>query len=113
MSHQTAGKRSANGVGEAMGDDEEGKPTGPSEPLVALARFSGHGLTLAISTGMFLFLGWWVDGRLGSTPVLTILGALLGAGAGFYSLLRDLMIRPEDGGSGEGPQDRGSDGGKG
>jgi len=93
-----------------MGDDEEGRRSGPSEPLVALARFSGHGLTLAISTGMFLFLGWWVDGRLGTTPILTILGALLGAGAGFYSLLRDLMIRPEDGAAGEGTQDDGSDG---
>jgi hypothetical protein len=94
-----------------MGDDEGGRPPGPSEPLVALARFSGHGLTLAISTGMFLFLGWWVDGRLGTTPILTILGAFLGAGAGFYSLLRDLMIRPEDEGGGEGPTPRGPDGG--
>lgn len=77
--------------------DEEGKPPGPPAPLLALARFSGHGLTLAVSTGMFLFLGWWVDGKLGTTPVLTILGAMLGAAAGFYSLLRDLMIRQEDG----------------
>jgi F0F1-type ATP synthase assembly protein I len=76
--------------------DEEGKSEGPEPAVVALARFSGHGLTLALSTGMFLLLGWWLDGRLGTTPVLTILGALLGAGAGFYSMIQHLILRPRD-----------------
>jgi F0F1-type ATP synthase assembly protein I len=76
--------------------DEEGKSDGPEPAVVALARFSGHGLTLALSTGMFLLLGWWLDGRLGTTPVLTILGALVGAGAGFYSMIQHLLLRPRD-----------------
>jgi len=46
-----------------------------------LARFTGHGLTLALSIGLFLAAGWWLDGRLGTTPLFTIAGAMLGAGA--------------------------------
>lgn len=76
--------------------DEAGKPPEPDAPLVALARFSGHGLTLAVSTGLFLLLGWWLDGRAGTTPLLTILGALIGAGAGFYSLLQHMLLRPRE-----------------
>lgn len=71
----------------------------PREPdqeaaLVTLARMSGHGATLALSTGLFLLLGWWVDGRIGTRPLFTILGAMIGAGAGFYSILQHLLLRP-------------------
>jgi F0F1-type ATP synthase assembly protein I len=63
---------------------------------VEMARFSGHGLNLALSTALFLLLGWWVDGKLGSRPLFTVLGALVGAAAGFYSLLQHLLFRPRD-----------------
>ncbi len=62
--------------------------------LVLLGRYSGHGLTIAAATGFFLLLGWWVDGRLGSTPLFTVIGALVGAGAGFYSMLQHVLLRP-------------------
>lgn len=70
--------------------DEDGAPA----PLVELARFSGHGLTLALSMGLFLLAGWWLDGRVGTMPLFTILGALLGAAAGFYSMLQHLIFLP-------------------
>jgi ATP synthase protein I len=83
--------------------------------LQNLARFSGHGLTLALATGLFLLAGWWVDGRLGTVPLFTILGAMLGAGAGFYSLLQHLIFLPreeEKEGEGKGvpPPENGGDG---
>lgn len=62
--------------------------------LAALTRTSGHGLTLALATGLFLLVGWWLDGRIGTTPVLTILGALTGATAGFYSMYQHLVLFP-------------------
>jgi hypothetical protein len=65
-------------------------------PLVALARFSGHGLTLALATGFFLFLGWLLDARLGTVPLFTIVGALTGAAAGFYHLIQHLILLPRD-----------------
>lgn len=62
--------------------------------LVLLGQYSGHGLTIAAATGFFLLLGWWVDGRLGLTPLFTVIGALVGAGAGFYSMLQHVLLRP-------------------
>ncbi|GEM_PF-2916129 len=59
-----------------------------------LARFTGHGLTLALATGLFLAAGWWIDGRLGTAPLFTIAGAMLGAGAGFYSMIQHLVLFP-------------------
>lgn len=68
---------------------EEEEPT-----LVILARYSGHGLTIAMSTALFLLAGWWVDGRLGTEPLFTIMGALVGAAAGFYSMLQHVLLIP-------------------
>ena len=55
------------------------------------ARYSGYGLQLAASVGLFMAAGWWVDGKLGSTPLLTLVGALVGGAAGFYNLYQHLV----------------------
>lgn len=68
---------------------------GPDPVLVSMARYSGYGLQLAASVGLFLAGGWWVDGKLGTKPLLTILGALVGAAAGFYSLYLHLVKNRE------------------
>jgi F0F1-type ATP synthase assembly protein I len=73
--------------------DQQGKKAEPS-PLTELARFSGHGLTLAISTGLFLMAGWWIDGKLGTRPLFSIGGAFLGAGAGLYSMIQHVLLIP-------------------
>jgi F0F1-type ATP synthase assembly protein I len=73
-------------------DPEEGEST-----TVALARYSGLGLQLAGSVGLFLAAGWWVDGKLGTRPLLTIVGALVGAAAGFYALYLNLTKDGEAG----------------
>lgn len=75
------------GPGGSRGDPEE--PT-----LAAMARVSGHGMTIAVATGLFLLVGWWLDGKLGTRPLLTVTGALVGAGAGFYSLLQHMLFLP-------------------
>jgi len=78
-------------------DGSRRQKEGESEPpLVALARFSGHGLTLALATGLFLFLGWLLDARLGTVPLFTIVGALTGAAAGFYHLIQHLILLPRE-----------------
>ncbi|HKJ91754.1 MAG TPA: AtpZ/AtpI family protein [Longimicrobiales bacterium] len=61
-----------------------------------LARYAGHGLTLAASTGLFLFIGLKVDGWLGTLPLFTVLGALVGASAGFYSMYHHLVVEPRE-----------------
>jgi F0F1-type ATP synthase assembly protein I len=77
------------------------------EPPVftTMARYAHLGLQLALATGLFLFAGWWADGRLGTTPLLTILGALMGAAAGFYSMIRQLLPGSRRSGTGDRPEE--------
>jgi F0F1-type ATP synthase assembly protein I len=54
----------------------------------------GLGLTWALSVMFFLLIGAWIDSKLGTSPFLLILGAFIGAGAGFYSLYYHIVIEP-------------------
>ena len=66
----------------------------PWDPRADVARAAGLGLTLALATGLFLGAGWWLDGRLGTVPLFTVLGAIVGAAAGFYSLYYHVILEP-------------------
>lgn len=68
-------------------------------PLAQGAEFLGHGLAWALSTLLFLLLGRLVDGWLGTSPIFTIIGAFVGAGAGFYSMYHNIVVRPRERGS--------------
>jgi F0F1-type ATP synthase assembly protein I len=48
-------------------------------------------MTWALSTALFLYLGTVADAKLGTAPWFTIIGAFVGAGAGFYYLYSQLM----------------------
>lgn len=65
--------------------------------LAAAGSYAGLGLQLAASIGLFLWLGWKADHWIGTTPLLTILGAFVGAAAGFYSLYRHLVLDSRQG----------------
>jgi ATP synthase protein I len=60
------------------------------------AQYMGVGLQFAFSIVFFLFVGRWLDARLGTDPWLLLLGVFVGAGAGFYSLYRQLVIVPRE-----------------
>lgn len=62
--------------------------------LAELGRYSGHGLTLGLSTALFAWLGSLADERLHTGPLFVILGTLTGFGTGFYSMYRQLVIEP-------------------
>lgn len=59
-----------------------------------VGKYMGLGLTWAISTLLFLWLGTVADGWLGTEPALTLIGAFVGAGAGFYWMIHHLVIEP-------------------
>ena len=50
--------------------------------------YSGVGLTLVVSTVLGLWGGHALDGWLGSSPWLTLIGLLLGIASGFVNLFR-------------------------
>jgi ATP synthase protein I len=52
------------------------------------AVLSGVGLTLVIATVLGLWGGYALDGWLGTSPWLTLVGLLLGIAAGFVNLFR-------------------------
>ena len=75
---------------------ERPERSGSSDPLgrkptMAGAEYMGLGLQFGLSIVGFMFLGRWLDGVLGTTPWLMVLGVFLGAGAAFYVIYRRLM----------------------
>lgn len=55
------------------------------------SKLMGLGLQFVIAILLFLYAGMWLDKKLGTAPWLLLLGALIGAGAGFYSLWRAMI----------------------
>ncbi|NLB88128.1 MAG: AtpZ/AtpI family protein [Syntrophomonadaceae bacterium] len=47
--------------------------------------------TIAVAVGLCGLGGWWLDGKLGTEPWLTVLGVLLGVATGFKSMWDKLM----------------------
>ena len=82
---------------------DEGKENLQSQLLRAAGQYTGYGLTWALSTLLFLMGGWWLDGKVGTTPLFMILGAFVGGGAGFYSLYRHIVVDPRAGEEDEEP----------
>lgn len=77
----------------AQGQSGDGSP---ESAWSVVGQHAGWGLTIAAAMGFFLFLGYQIDRRIGTLPLLTVLGALLGAAAGFYSMYRRLVADPQE-----------------
>lgn len=69
--------------------EEGGQGPGP-------LRYAGLGVQLAVSIVAGTFGGRWVDHRVGTDGVFTMLGALLGFGGTLYSLIRQLSRAEKD-----------------
>jgi ATP synthase protein I len=57
---------------------------------------AGVGLQFAGSIALFLFVGMWLDRRLGTDPWLMIVGVFVGGSAGFWSMYRRLVVEPRN-----------------
>ncbi len=71
-------------------DDAEKKLLGGVSKNVArdFGPFLTLGLQLAISVIVFFFIGYWLDGKFGTSPWCTIGGAFLGAAGGVFKFFR-------------------------
>jgi F0F1-type ATP synthase assembly protein I len=63
-----------------------------------LGRYTGLGLTWALAVLFFLLIGYWLDGKLGTLPWLTMAGAFIGAAGGFLSIYRRLTADLDESG---------------
>jgi F0F1-type ATP synthase assembly protein I len=70
------------------------KGADPRDLIRASGQYMGYGLTWALAVLLFLGVGAWLDGKLGTSPWLLLIGAFVGAGAGFYSLYYHIVIEP-------------------
>lgn len=61
---------------------------------LGVMAYMGHGLTWAASTLLFLWVGNEADRWLGTEPWLALLGAFMGAVAGFYHMYHHLIVVP-------------------
>jgi len=75
-----------------LGRDQKGSD--PRDVIRASGQFMGLGLAWAVSVLLFLGVGAWVDSKLGTAPLLLVLGAFIGGAAGFYSLYYHIVIEP-------------------
>jgi ATP synthase protein I len=89
-----------------MADDnlssrERGKgPGGGGGNGPSPASFAGAGVQFVVSILLFLYIGKWLDAKLGTAPWLLMAGVFVGAGAGFYSFYHRIMAASRDHGDG-------------
>jgi F0F1-type ATP synthase assembly protein I len=53
-------------------------------------QYAGLGIQLAVSILVFVLIGQWVDRKLGTGGLATIVAAFVGFGGTMYSLIRSL-----------------------
>lgn len=75
-----------------MPSEDPGKK---SKTVGKYLRYLNLGFQLFVSIGVFTFLGLWLDRKVGTTPLFTVLGLALGFAVGFYSLYRELFPWPD------------------
>ena len=66
-------------------------PEDSRSALASAGRFAGLGFQLLASILLFLYLGQWLDRRLGTDPLFLYVGVFTGAAAAIYSMYRSLM----------------------
>ena len=74
-------------------------------------RYAGLGVQLAVSLLVFVLAGQWLDRKLGTGGIVTVVAAFVGFGGTMWSLIRTLN-RGSGGEGGGGGVDRERDGGE-
>ena len=65
----------------------------PKPATSVSTRALGAGMTLAVTVGLFAYGGLWLDDRIGTRPLMLILGVALGITGGMLHLIR--VLAPE------------------
>ena len=74
-----------------MSNHPRPSPDSDTSSIGAAAKYAGLGFQLVASILLFLYLGRWVDRRIGTEPLFLLLGVFTGLAASIYSMYRSLM----------------------
>ena len=69
---------------------DEKRPEPSSRKGLSGADFAGVGIQFAVAIIVFLFAGQWLDKRVGTNGLFTIVGVFVGGGAAFYNMYRKI-----------------------
>ena len=69
-------------------------PRRSSRALGDAVRFSGYGISWVLTILLLVWGGLKLDEWLETTPLLALVGAFLGIGAGFYALYIRVVVEP-------------------
>jgi F0F1-type ATP synthase assembly protein I len=72
-----------------------GRGSAPGDQGPGAGAFANFGLQFVVALLFFLYIGQWVDRRLGTAPVFLLIGIFVGAGGSFYAMYRKLMAAQE------------------
>lgn len=72
-----------------MEDDKRPRQT-PGSGSLSAADFAGVGIQFAVAIIAFLYAGQWLDRRVGTEGVFTIIGVFIGGAAAFYNMYRKI-----------------------
>ena len=71
-----------------MGEADDNQHTNAS--WARAVRFSSVGIEFGLGAGLGVLLGWWLDSRLGTSPLFLLVLLFIGLGAGFASMIHRL-----------------------
>ncbi len=68
----------------------------PEEDRRRIGAYLGLGWGFAFAVGLFVGLGWLLDGWLDASPIFTVIGVFVGGAAGFYFVVRQALDIQQD-----------------
>ncbi|MFO7446106.1 MAG: AtpZ/AtpI family protein [Ignavibacteriaceae bacterium] len=74
-----------------MKDKKPFNDEGLSKIYREIGPYIGLGMQLAVTVGIMVFIGIWLDGRFETTPMLTVIFAFLGVFIGMYAFIKTVM----------------------
>lgn len=63
----------------------------PARKYAEVGPYLGLGVQLAASIVLMFFLGYWLDKKLSTSPLLTIIMSFLGGFAGIYNVIKTVL----------------------
>lgn len=72
-------------------EDNSSEENYTGKKYVEVGPYLGLGVQLAASIVLMFFLGYWLDGKFGTSPLLTIIMSFLGGFAGIYNVIKTVL----------------------